>query len=247
MCSLYYEIIYLDPRTSHFWYTRDKKERNSLTVQLAFIQNVHPNVLSEIESIIKSVNDSTDALILSYGALASSATPELQHRIVGFLESQMDQQDNHSKLIHLIHSLGNTEPSAIDKTITQFLGHDNPSIRLAAVYALRYRMSSKDVEYALSLALRGNPDLDFVEMVLRASPGAESQHLSEIQPIDDSLFEAVLQQARNHTDLLAKLSYYVKMLGPKAPYKWMVHDARGYTPQASHHLEREQCPLQPRI
>ena len=203
--------------------TRDKKERNTLTVQLAFIQNVHPNILSEIENIIKSVNDSTDPLILSYGALASSATPELQHRIVGFLESQMDQQDDHSKLIHLIHSLGNTESSTIDKTIPLFLGHDNPNIRLAAVYALRYRMSSKDVEYALSLALRGSPDPDFVEMVLRAlSAGAESQHLSEIQPIDDSLFEAVLQQARNNTDLLAKLSYYVKMLGPKAPYKWMV-------------------------
>ena len=203
--------------------TKDRKERNSLAVQLAFVQNVHPNVLSEIENIIKSGNDSTDPLILSYGALASSATPELQHRIVEFLKSQMDQQDDHSKLIHLIHSLGNTESSTIDREIIQLLGHDNPSIRLAAVYALRYRVSSEDVQYALSLALRGNPDPDFVEMVLRAlNAGAESQHLSEIEPIDDSLFEAVLQQARNNTDLLAKLSYYVKMLGPKAPYKWMV-------------------------
>ena len=203
--------------------TKNRKERNSLTVQLAFLQNVHPNILSEIENIIKSGNDSTDPLILSYGALASSALPELQHRIVGFLTSQMNQQDDHSKLIHFIHSLGNTESSTIDKTMIQLFGHDNPSIRLAAVYALRYRVSSKDVQYALSLALRGNPDPDFVEMVLRTlSAGAESQQLSEIQPIDDSLFQAVLQHARNNTDLLAKLSYYVKMLGPKAPYRWMV-------------------------
>ncbi|KAL5517874.1 hypothetical protein EMCRGX_G003505 [Ephydatia muelleri] len=203
--------------------TNNRKERNSLTVQLAFIRSVHPKVLSEIENIIKSDNDSTDPLILSYGALASSASPELQHRIVEFLKSQMDQQDDHSKLIHLIHSLGNTESSTMERAIIQLLGHDNPSVRLAAVYALRYRVSSKDVQYALSLALHGNPDPDFVEMVLRTlSAGAESQQLTEVQPIDDSLFEAVLQHTRNNTELLAKLSYYVKMLGPKAPNKWMV-------------------------
>eukprot|EP00731_Ephydatia_muelleri_P006289 Em0003g537a len=61
--------------------TKDQKERNTLTVQLGLIANIHPDMLSHVETLITSSSDTTDALILSYGALASSLSPELQHRI----------------------------------------------------------------------------------------------------------------------------------------------------------------------
>ena len=137
------------------------KERNTLTVQLAFVRNIHPEILTQVEYLIATSNDSTDPLVLSYGALASSSQPEVQHRIVQFLMERMDAKNgDHSTLVHFIHSLGNTESNLADMPLLQLITHSNPSVRMAVVYALRYSVESKEVQSALVLALRQNPDPD---------------------------------------------------------------------------------------
>ena len=65
-------------------------------------------------------------------------------------------------------------------------------------------------------------DPDFADMVVRAMiAGAQSQQLSKINPIDDSLFQAVVLHTKNNTVLRAMVTYYVKLLGPKVPRKFM--------------------------
>ena len=192
-------------------------------MQLAFVRNIHPKVLTQIEYLISTSNDSTDPLVLSYGALASSSPPEIQHRVVQFLMERMDaKKGDNSMLVHFVHSLGNTESNLADKPLLQLVTHDNPSVKMAVAYALRYSVGSKEVQSALASALLQNQDPDFAEMVVRALiAGGQSQQLSKIEPIDDTLFQAVVIHTKNNTVLRAMVTYYVKLLGPKAPRKYM--------------------------
>ena len=76
----------------------DKTERNSLTMQMAFVRNIRPEILADIEKIIQSSNDTTDPLILSYGALSSSS-PQLRHRILQFLQERLHKAMNNATIL----------------------------------------------------------------------------------------------------------------------------------------------------
>ena len=203
----------------------DKMERDPLIWELAFVRNVRPEIVAVIENIIQTSNDTTDPLILSYGALAGGSSPEVRQRIVHFLQERVHKaKDDSSVLIHLIHSLGNTKSSLADSTLFQFLGHNDSNIRLAAVYALRYSVESKGVQDALLNGLCNHNDTSFAEMVLRAMiAGVESKQYSEsgVVAVGDDFFKAIMQCAKKNTELRAMVYYYVMLLGPKAPKEWM--------------------------
>ena len=199
--------------------TKDQKERNTLTVQLAFVANIHPDMLSHIENLITSSSDTTDALILSYGALASSLSPELQHRIVSFLVNCINQTTDPSMLVHYIHSLGNTQSQLANPMLLHLLAEQShPNVRLAAVYALRYSTGSVEVQNALRHALESDPSEELTEMVLRSLiAGAESNLL----PISDQFFGTIVTAVnRNNTELKMLLANYIHLLGSNAPNKW---------------------------
>ena len=199
--------------------TKDQKERNTLTVQLAFVVNIHPDMLSHIETLITSSSDTTDALILSYGALASSLSPELQHRIVSFLVKHINQTTDPSILVHYIHSLGNTQSELANQMLLHLLAvQSTSSVQLAVVYALRYSTGSVEVQSALRHAFEANPSEALTEMVLRSIiAGAESN----LQPISDQLFETIVTAInRNNTELKMLLAYYIHLLGSNVPNKW---------------------------
>ena len=199
--------------------TKDQKERNTLTVQLAFVANIHPDMLSHIENLITSSSDTTDALILSYGALASSLSPELQHRIVSFLVNRINQTTNPSILVHYIHSLGNTQSHLANPMLLYMLAEQSSSnVRLAAVYALRYNTRSMEVQDAFRHTLESDPSEALTEMVLRSLiAGTESN----LQPISDQFFEAIVMAVnRKNTELKMLLAYYIHLLGSNAPNRW---------------------------
>ncbi|KAL5489161.1 hypothetical protein EMCRGX_G018221 [Ephydatia muelleri] len=202
--------------------TSDTKERNSVTVQLAFVRKVRPEIVAEIEKLIRSSNDTTDPLILTYGALAASS-PQLRERIVQFLQERVhDAKDNTIVLIHLVHALGNTESSLVDTTLLPLVAHSNPEVRLAAVYSLRYSVESKEVQDALLDGIHNHQDTDFAVAVTRAlAAGAEWKQQTGALPVGKNLFEAITQHARNNTELRAMVYYYVILLGPNAPKEWM--------------------------
>ena len=198
--------------------TKDQKERNTLSVLLAFVEKVHPDTLSLIETLIASSDDPTDTLILSYGALASSLPPQQKDQVVHFLVNSINQTTDPSILVHYIHSLGNTQSQMIKEVLLNLLTHGNPTVQLATVYALRYSTGSVDVQNTLQYALESYPSDDLTEMVLRSIiAGAES----EVPPINDRLFETILTVSRgNNTELRMQLAYYIHLLGPKAPNNW---------------------------
>ncbi|KAL5502491.1 hypothetical protein EMCRGX_G009276 [Ephydatia muelleri] len=199
--------------------TKDQKERNTLTVQLGLVANIHPDMLSHVETLITSSSDTTDALILSYGALASSLSPELQHRIISFLVKHINQTTDPSILVHYIHSLGNTQSELANQMLLHLLAvQSTSSVQLAVVYALRYSTGSVEVQSALRHALEANPSEALTEMVLRSIiAGAESN----LQPISDQLFETIVTAInRNNTELKMLLAYYIHLLGSNVPNKW---------------------------
>ena len=201
--------------------TKDQKERNTLTVQLAFVANIHPDMLSHVETLITSSSDTTDALILSYGALASSLSPELQHRIVSFLVNHINQTTDPSILVHYIHSLGNTQSQMANQMLLHLLAvQSTSSVRLAVVYALRYSTGSVEVQNSLRHALESDPSEELTEMVLRSIiAGAESN----LHPISDQFFETIVTAVKgNNTELKMLLAYYIHLLGSNAPNRWSV-------------------------
>ena len=113
--------------------TKDQKERNTLTVLLAFVEKVHPDTLSLIETLIASSDDPTDTLILSYGALASSLPPQQKDQVVHFLVNRINQTTDPSILVHYIHSLGNTQSQMTTEIFIDLLTHGNPIVQLATV------------------------------------------------------------------------------------------------------------------
>ena len=199
--------------------SKNQKERNTLTVLLAFIKNVHPGTLSQLESLIVSSEDQTDTLVLSYGALASSLKPELKDRVISFLVSRINHTTDPSVLIHYIYSLGNTKSQMAKEILLNLLAHSTTNVKLAAVYALRFSTGSVDVQGALQNALEADPSEELTDVVLRSLiAGAES----ESQPISDRLFETILNASSkgNNTELKMQLAYYMQLLGSNVPNNW---------------------------
>lgn len=203
--------------------------KNSLVIQLAFVRNVHPDILTRIENLITSSKDPADPLILSYGALAySSSSTEVQHRIVHFLTERMEAaKEDHATLTHLVHSLGNTNSNLANKPLLNLITHDTPSVKMAAAYALRYSIhESKEIQRALADALRENTveeSGEFATTVVRAlTAGAESiKQQKRIDPIEQSLFEALLLQAEEEPEFLPLVQDYFSSLGPdNVPMRW---------------------------
>ena len=197
--------------------TNNQKERNTLTVLLVFVTNAHPDILYQIEALIASSNDSTDTLILSYGALASTLSPLLQYQIVQFLVNRINNTSDPAIIVHYAHSLGNTQSKLANTALLRLMSESNLSIRLASVYALRYSTSVAEVQSALQHVLESYPSDKLIEVVLRSLiSGLEL----EAQPINDQLFKVILNASQNTTELRMLLGYYIHLLGPKAPRSW---------------------------
>ena len=204
--------MYLQTLLNGIQNSRDQKERNTLTVQLAFVANAHPDILAQIEALITSSNDPTDTLILSYGALASSLSPDLQHRIVIFLVNRINQTTDPSILVHYTHALGNTQSPMANSVCISLLSHGNSNVKLAAVYALRYSTGYEEVQSALLHALQSDPSEELTEMALRSLiAGSESK----IEPINGQLLHTIVDTAvrQNSTELRALLGYYAHLVG----------------------------------
>ena len=202
--------------------SKDQKERNSLTVLLAFVRGAHPDTICDVEKLIDSSNTTTDPLILTYGALATSVSSQLQHRIIQFLRSRMNDSADEETLVHLIHAMGNTEINTTDNILIALLMRNSSDVRQATIYALRYSITSQQVQDALSDALRDDSSEVVTEMVLQALiSSAEFRPHANPAVIGERLFDTMLAATEGDIELRDKLVYYVKLLGPRSPPHWI--------------------------
>eukprot|EP00731_Ephydatia_muelleri_P006400 Em0003g648a len=200
--------------------TKDSRERNTLTVQLAFVPKVALDVLSLIEDMIKSSNTRSDPLVLTYGALASSLSPQLQSRALQFLCNCTDRNDDDTH-VHLIHAMGNMESNLTDEHLINSLSHDSPSVRLAAIYALRHRTEWPEVQRSLLRTLRSFPSKDVTDMILRTLiAGAESHRHSYPEAVNDAFLEQLLVATEDDFEQRAMLTHYARLLGPTSSNRW---------------------------
>ena len=106
---------------------------------IAFISNPHPEFVSRLEALIDKDTESSDPLLLAYGALASKASPQIQQKIVHFLKARLKniRQENPTSLVHVLHSLGNSGSDLATELLLGYVNSTNPKVQLAAIYALR--------------------------------------------------------------------------------------------------------------
>ena len=106
---------------------------------IALILNPHPEFVSRLEALIDKDTESSDPLLLAYGALASKASPRTQQQIVRFLTARLKsiRQENPTSLVHVLHSLGNSGSNLATELLLGYVNSTNPKVQLAAIYALR--------------------------------------------------------------------------------------------------------------
>ncbi len=166
----------------------DEKERNTLITFIAFLRNASSSFVSQLEKRIGPYSQSTDTLLLAYGALASTASPEVQNQIVLFLQSQLSAaQDDPVVLVHVIHSLGNTGCSTTVNILIGFLSDSNRSVKLAAINALRKHTNNILVQTKfVSMVREQNISPDDFEAILQALMfGFEHQKLNRLGYTED--------------------------------------------------------------
>ncbi len=166
----------------------DKKERNTLITFIAFLRNASSSFVSQLEKRIGPYSQSTDTLLLAYGALASTASPEVQNQIVHFLQSQLNAaQDDPVVLVHIIHSLGNTGCNTTVNILIGFLSDSNRSVKLAAINALRKHMNNILVQTKFVSMVR-EPNIspeDFEAILQTLMFGFEHQKLNRLGYTED--------------------------------------------------------------
>ena len=119
--------------------------------------------------------------------------------------------------------MGNTKSNLTDQHLIASLSHENPSVRLAAIYALRHRTGSPDVQYSLLRTLHSFPSKEVTDMTLRALiAGAEQSHTLGFAAVNDSFFEELLTATEDDVEQRDMLMHYVKLLGPKSPLPMVV-------------------------
>lgn len=158
--------------------TDDKEERNALISYIAFANTPHLKFIKMLERLIDVDVTSSDPLLLAYGSLASSASGTsssdgTEEHIVTFLLHRLNEVEKLSPanntwpLVHLIHSLGNTESKLVIDTLLKYLIHNDLDIQLAAIGALRVHTTEQTVQEAFSDVLQLATMEEQVEQISR--------------------------------------------------------------------------------
>ena len=176
----------------------DEKERNTVITFIAFVENPTPEFVSQFEALIDPDVESTDPQLLAYGALASSATPALQQRIVQFLQSRLiAAENNFITAVHLIHALGNTGCNTTVSILIGYLNYSDVNIQLAAINAMRKHTNNKLVHDAfISMLNQSNLTEQQIRAIITTLiSGLEHQYQEGLEKADNMLLFTVLVSA----------------------------------------------------
>ena len=180
-----------------------------LAIQVAFIENVQPDLLNEMEQLITKSGDPTNPLLLSYGVLAK------QRKTDGgkFLESLANNTGGTvSSTIQIIHALGNLGSSQSVDFLFSHVASDNLAVTVAALHALRQHVDNQRVRQFLTNILKHNASEVVVDTIIQTlSAGKRQLKLegtdSELE-IDSELFPVLFSAAKK----LKSLQVYESLL-----------------------------------
>ena len=193
-------------------------ERSAISTQIAFIKHPHKIFVAGIEDILN--NNVTEGLLLSYGALASEASPAMQSRIVVFLlnhHTTATSQNVTDALTYLIYALGNTGAQQALPTLIGYLNYPVVDVKLVAISSLRRFTQNQKVQDAFEqlLVREANDQLvgAIAEVLVEGLEYSQPSGHKAIEPSDD--FISVLVSATllyNSTDLHELVASYLDRL-----------------------------------
>ena len=214
--------------------TDDKEEQNTIVTYIAFASTPHLKFIQMLEKLIDVDVVSSDPLLLAYGSLASAVTGHRgstgsEQHIVKFLLHRLNKleklhlENDSWPLVHLIHSLGNTDSKLTIEPLLRYLDHDELDIQLAAIGALRVHTAEPRVQEALSSALHSATAEEQVEQITQTLiEGLEHAKLNHKQGQVNEEFLVLLVSAAmqsNNSKLHHLVLHYLQQLdSPNARY-----------------------------
>ena len=174
-----------------------------------------------LQQLLLTMEDSVekDSLLLSFGALASNAQPDVEFVIATFLVQQISSINDNDISIHLLLAMGNTGSTHVISTIINYVSHPLKEIQKAALEALVKFTYLKQVQSSLGELLASEPDEEILNIVTKTL--IEGQLYAEEMDIEismessypmlSSLVTAVL--STNDTELIGRVALYVRKVG----------------------------------
>ena len=199
------------------------KEKETVTIVISTVQNAHTDFVAGLQQFLSSMEDSVekDSLLLSFGALATNAQPEVELAIATFLVQQINSVNDNdaSDIVHLLLAMGNTGSNHVVSTIVDYVSHPSKEIQKAALEALVKFSYLEEVQSSLHELLASGPDEEILNIVSKML--IEGQLYAEGMDIDmnvetsypmlSTLVTAVL--STNDTELMDRVAFYVRKVG----------------------------------
>ena len=190
------------------------REKIALIISVAMISIPTEQFIDDLEAQINLRGNSTDPLLLAYGAVASNAPTNLQKRMVSFLTDQISEvEDNETALVHLIHSIGNTKSLPAMYCIIQYVDSNSEIVQIATITAVRFFTGLVTFQDKLISVLQSDPSEAIVNAVIDALSEC-FVHDKNMLVKDDlhNILMNVTLNFRNH-ELESELKNYFEMVG----------------------------------
>ena len=144
-------------------------DQESVIVHISFIEKAHSSFVQELEKLLDEGTEKADSLILSYSALASTASSRVQQSIINYVKTKLMQHmavNDTTTTVHLIHALGNTGSKQIISLLVDYFWHSNSEeVKLAAISAMRKLTANPIVQDVLIDVLNSTRDESIVEEI----------------------------------------------------------------------------------
>ena len=178
------------------------------------VPNPTNQLIGELETQINLRADTTDPLLLAYGAVTANAAPDMQRQMVSFLIERLPEAEaDEAALVHLLHSLGNTRSELVIEHIVRFVDHDEEMIQITAITALRFFTSIPHIQDTLLHVLLNSPTEAVVSAIIDVlSEGFEQNR--DMQVREDIIVALLnLTLTFDNPDLEVELGDYFRMVG----------------------------------
>ena len=129
----------LGPPISHSPDQLQNASAGVLIVSITMVPNPTDQLVGELETLINLRTDPTDPLLLAYGAVAANAAPDMQRQMISFLTERLPEAEaDEAALVHLLHSLENTQSELVIEHVVRFVDHDEEMIKITAITVPRF-------------------------------------------------------------------------------------------------------------
>ena len=186
-------------------------------MNIALLVNPDDEFVTRLQTVIDagSVRDSS-SLLLVYGALASRAEPDLQIKMVAYLNERLrESTGDDGDLIHLIHALGNSGSAQITDILLDYIDYNVIDVQVAVITAMRKQTNNFRVRAVFLEILRApNSDVRVIGAIANTLiKGVEASGIGDVQTTL-ALANALVTSSKllNNEYISECVSYYLSQL-----------------------------------